>query len=70
MSYTVVMLTFEQDGSIPSYWLEDFFPSPEAAFAAGRAELVAKAVRRGEGGFQIHDGNGPVYEVRGGTTHG
>jgi hypothetical protein len=70
MDYTVLMLRFSRDRSIPTYPLEGSFPSLEAALEAGNRE-IAERKASGEIGFQIHDGNGNmVREVRRGKSHG
>lgn len=70
MSYTVLMLRFQDDGSIPTSPLDGFFPSAEAALEAGNREIAKKGAH-GELGFQIYDEKGNiVYEVRRGQSNG
>jgi hypothetical protein len=57
MDYKVVVLLFEEDGSVTTYRLAKSFPSPEAAKEAGAHELANRGTHTGEMGFQVLDAN-------------
>jgi hypothetical protein len=55
MSYTVWMVRFEQDGTVPTRRLDSSFTTPEAAFTAGARAVAADTDARG---FQICGSDG------------
>ena len=55
MSYTVLMMRFEEDGSVSTYPLEPFFPTPELAFVAGKDEIATQRSDPAQIVFQSRD---------------
>ena len=59
MTYSVVMIRFPSDGSVPAHELEEKFSTREEAVAAGNRELAAQSFAP-DAGFQIRDANGEL----------
>ncbi len=63
MSYTVLMMEFREDGSVPTYRLDGSFATAEDALAAGQREIATRRTASSQLGFEIHDAKGRAIQT-------
>ena len=65
VSYSILMLTFDDDGGMPTYRPRGSFGTIEEAREAGRRELSARRTALSPFGYQILDADGEVVDASG-----